>query len=62
MKKRSARKEGSDDVASLGIPAGLFIGMGIGFVTGGEMVPWMFIGLGIGFILFLLLRLGKKSR
>jgi len=35
------------------IPAGLFIGMGIGFATD-SFVPWMFIGLGAGFLLFAL--------
>ena len=35
------------------IPAGLFIGMGVGFATD-SLVPGMFIGLGGGFFLFAL--------
>ena len=33
------------------IPAGLFIGMGIGWVLG-HMVPGLFIGMGAGFLLY----------
>ena len=33
------------------IPAGLFIGMGIGWALG-FLVPGLFIGLGAGFLLF----------
>lgn len=42
-------KESDDDRSGLAIPAGLFIGLGIGFITG-ELVAWLFIGLGAGFI------------
>jgi hypothetical protein len=47
--KKSKRK----DFAGIFIPAGLFIGMGIGFATD-SLVPGMFIGLGAGFLLFTL--------
>jgi len=47
--KKSKRKE----FAGVFIPAGLFIGMGIGFATD-SFVSWMFIGLGAGFLLFAL--------
>jgi predicted ABC-type sugar transport system permease subunit len=43
----------------LAIPAGLFIGMGIGFLTG-NLVAWMFIGLGVGFLFSFLSKLKKK--
>jgi len=33
------------------IPAGLFIGMGLGFLTG-SFVAYMFVGLGVGFAAF----------
>jgi hypothetical protein len=39
--------------AGLFIPAGLFIGMGIGFALD-DIVAAMFIGLGAGFLLFAL--------
>ncbi len=35
------------------IPAGLLIGMGVGFATD-NLVPGLFIGLGAGFLLFAL--------
>jgi len=43
------RKEGG--FGGLFIPAGLFIGMGIGFMHG-NLPAWLFIGLGAGFIGF----------
>ena len=48
-KKKSKKK----DFAGLFIPAGLFIGMGVGFAVD-DFAPWMFIGLGGGFLLFAL--------
>lgn len=47
------------DPSGLAIPAGLFIGMGIGFLTG-NFIPWMFIGLGVGFLVMLLAQFNKK--
>ncbi|MEN8613867.1 hypothetical protein ABFB09_01095 [Dehalogenimonas sp. THU2] len=38
------------------IPAGLFIGMGIGFAVD-ELVAGMFIGLGVGFLLMVLVQM-----
>ncbi|MFC1789821.1 hypothetical protein ACFLYY_02515 [Patescibacteria group bacterium] len=46
-------------ISGLFIPAGLFIGMGIGFLTD-ELVSGMFIGLGAGFALFAITYLIKK--
>jgi len=43
------------------IPAGLFIGMGIGFLTN-QLVAWMFIGLGAGFLGFLLYESFRKKK
>ena len=40
-------------ITALFIPGGLFIGMGIGFLTD-NLVPGMYIGLGAGFILFVI--------
>ena len=37
------------DISGLFIPAGLFLGMGIGWVLG-LLVPGLFIGLGVGFL------------
>ena len=52
MSEEGAPKKKNRRAASgLFIPAGLFIGMGIGFALD-NLVPWMFIGLGAGFLLF----------
>ncbi|MFA5367790.1 MAG: hypothetical protein WC333_07930 [Dehalococcoidia bacterium] len=45
--KKSSKKAAS----GLFIPAGLFMGMGIGLAVDG-MIPGMYIGLGVGFLLF----------
>ena len=42
-------KKKKQDISGLFIPAGLFIGMGIGFLNG-QLVASMFIGLGAGFL------------
>ena len=44
-KSRKAR-----DISGLFIPAGLFIGMGVGWGLG-HMVPGLLAGLGVGFLL-----------
>lgn len=46
-------------VGGLFIPAGIFIGMGIGFLID-QLVASMFIGLGAGFALFSLSLLIKR--
>jgi hypothetical protein len=43
------------------IPAGLFIGMGVGFIYPEHLVADMFIGLGIGFLITALFRVIKKK-
>ncbi len=55
------KKTKKEDISGLAIPAGLFIGMGIGFITG-EFIGWMFIGLGAGFVVMLLAMLLTKKR
>ena len=57
-KKFKKHKNGTEGIA---IPAGLFIGMGIGFLTG-SLVAWMFIGLGVGFLFMFLATLLKKKK
>ncbi|MCB9359632.1 hypothetical protein H6503_06900 [Candidatus Woesearchaeota archaeon] len=46
---KEQKKSKLNDISGLFIPAGLFIGMGIGFVTG-QLVGALFIGLGCGFL------------
>jgi len=45
-----AKKE-DKSIAGLFIPAGLFLGMGLGFALD-NFVAWMFAGLGAGFAAF----------
>ena len=49
--EETKEKEDKRGMGGLFIPAGLFVGMGIGFLTD-TLVPGMFIGLGAGFALF----------
>lgn len=55
------RKKKRDSPEGLAIPAGLFIGMGIGFMTE-NFVACMFIGLGAGFLVMLLTHLLRKKK
>jgi hypothetical protein len=43
-------------ISGVAVPAGLFIGMGVGFLVD-DLVAGMFIGLGGGFLLMIILRL-----
>lgn len=55
------KKKKKDTLEGLAIPTGLFIGMGIGFLTD-NLVGWMFIGLGAGFLVMLLALLFRKKK
>jgi hypothetical protein len=55
MPTESEQPKKHKGVSGLAIPAGLFIGMGIGFVTD-ELVAGLFIGLGVGFLVMLVVR------
>jgi len=48
-----------NDSGALFIPAGLFVGFGIGFLSG-NLPAWLFIGLGAGFVGFAIASLIKK--
>ena len=49
----SAKEKDKNDKAGLFIPAGLLLGLGVGFLL--KNVPaWLFIGLGVGFLFFAL--------
>lgn len=57
MKK--TKSPGKEDRSGLFIPAGLFIGMGVGFITE-QLVGGIFLGLGLGFLGMALVR-NKKA-
>ncbi len=48
------------DHFALFVPAGLFIGLGIGWAVG-QMLPGLFIGLGCGFLVFAIHRARAKA-
>lgn len=49
MAKKKEVKMKKSDRGGLFIPAGLFLGMGIGFATG-QLVAGICIGMGLGFL------------
>lgn len=53
-------KEEKKNNGGLFIPAGILIGMGIGFLTN-NLTAWMFIGLGAGFLCFALYSITQKK-
>lgn len=55
------KKRQEKDESGLAIPAGLFIGIGVGFLLS-DIVPWLFIGLGGGFLVMLISKLVKSSQ
>jgi hypothetical protein len=58
-KKEKAVEDDKRKAGALFIPAGLFIGMCIGFLTN-NFVAYLFGGLGVGFALFAIIALLKK--
>ncbi len=58
--QKEPRKEKRKGAGALFIPAGLFIGMGIGWALG-YFVQGMFIGLGAGFLLFAIVLLTVRD-
>jgi hypothetical protein len=47
--KQTKREKKIEDSTGVFVPAGLLLGMGIGFAVG-NLVAWLFIGLGAGFL------------
>ena len=50
-----------DDTSGLLIPAGLFLGLGFGFLYG-QLVAGLFIGLGAGFVGMTIARVLSKKK
>ena len=57
---QKAKQKENKDLGGLFIPAGLFLGMGLGFMID-KLVAGMFLGLGAGFLLFAIVNLLKKK-
>jgi len=58
MKKKKLKKI-HEDKSDWFIPAGMFIGLGVGFITG-QIVGYLLIGFGAGFLVTALLARKKK--
>jgi hypothetical protein len=56
MNNETEGKKKKSDAFGLFIPAGLFIGMGVGWALG-YLVQGLFIGLGTGFLIMAIARL-----
>ncbi|MCK5149681.1 hypothetical protein KAJ87_02040 [Candidatus Pacearchaeota archaeon] len=59
MKKKVNKKK--EDNEALFIPAGLFVGMGLGFLYD-QLVVGLFIGLGAGFLFFAIAKNFRKKK
>lgn len=58
--KKTYKNLQKKDEAEFAIPAGLFIGLGVGFIEG-QIVGGLLIGLGFGFLLLMILKALKKK-
>jgi len=60
-KKHQTNHKKSGDFSGIFVPAGLFIGMGIGFLTS-QFLAGLFIGLGAGLALMALTQYLRKKK
>jgi hypothetical protein len=60
MAKKVLEKKKKEDLGALFIPAGIFLGMGFGFLFG-DFVAGLFIGMGTGFLLFAITKILKRK-
>ena len=56
MSTQSEKPKKQKGITGVAIPAGLFIGMGVGFLIG-NITAGIFLGLGGGFLTMLILRM-----
>lgn len=61
MAKKVTEKKKKEEWSALFIPAGIFLGMGFGFLYD-SLLEGLFIGMGAGFVLFALTSLLKKRK
>ncbi len=55
MSKQSEQSKRNKGVSGVAIPAGLFVGMGVGFLVN-NVPAGIFLGLGAGFLIMLVVR------
>ena len=60
MEKKN-KKTKKEDLAGFAVPAGIFLGMGFGFLYG-PFLAGLFIGLGAGFVAMIILKLVLKDK
>lgn len=60
-KKTIEKKKHYGDDSGIFVPAGLFIGLGFGFLTG-QLVAGLFLGLGFGFLIMGLIKRKNKTK
>lgn len=60
MSTQPKEPNGRKGVSGLAIPAGLLIGMGLGFLTD-NLVAGLFLGLGSGFVAMIVLRIWLRE-
>jgi len=56
MSTQSEQPKKQKGITGLAIPAGLFIGMGVGFLVN-NIIAGIFLGLGGGFLIMLIMRI-----
>jgi hypothetical protein len=61
VKYKEKEKKKKDEAEALFIPAGVLLGMGLGFLYN-NLLAGLFIGLGIGFLVFAIISLIKSFR
>lgn len=59
--KKENKKNKKEDLAGFAVPAGIFLGMGFGFLYG-PFLAGLFIGLGTGFVAMIILKLILKEK
>jgi len=59
-KKETMVDKHRGDSGGLFIPAGIFVGLGLGFFLN-NMVGGLFVGLGLGFVVFAIVRLAVRN-
>ncbi len=59
-KKQQENKQKHEDISGLFIPAGIFLGTGLGFLLD-NLPAWLFIGMAVGFIAMVLSKKKKEQ-